>query len=90
MGVFLEQKVTSQDPSAGPAIKTPTTQRAWRVLQVHHKGGPVRDASSKGGVEGAYLGPRVPAGRAPAWRATQHARQGAARRTPESPSAASA
>ena len=90
MGVFLEQKVTSQDLSAGPAIKNPTTQRAWRVLQVHHKDGPVRDASSKGGVEGAYLAPRLPAARAPAWRATQHARQGAARSAPESPGVASA
>ena len=32
-------------------IKTPTTQRASRALQVHHRDGPVRDASSKGGVE---------------------------------------
>ena len=88
MGVFLEQKVTSQGPSAGPAIKTPTTQRAWCVLQVHHKDGPVRDASSKGGVEGAYLGPPLPAGRAPMGRATHHARQGAARSAPESPGVA--
>ena len=51
--------------ASGPAITAPTTQRAWRALQVHHKGGPVRDASSKEGVEGAYLGPRLPAGRAP-------------------------
>ena len=41
----------------GPAITPPTTQRAWRALQVHHKDSPVRDASSKGGVEGAYLDP---------------------------------
>ena len=87
---FLEQKVTSQGPSAGPAIKAPTTQRAWRVLQVHHKDGPVRDASSKGGVEGAYLGPPLPAGRAPMGHATHHARQGAARSAPESPGEASA
>ena len=90
MGVFLEQKVTSQDLSAGPAMKTPTTQRAWRFLQVHRMDGPVRDASSKGSVEGAYLGPRLPAGRAPDWRATHHARQGAARSAPESPGVASA
>ena len=89
-GCFLEQKVTSQGPSAGPAIKAPTTQRAWRVLQVHHKDGPVRDASSKGGVGGAYLAPRLPAARAPASRATHHARQGAARSAPESPGEASA
>ena len=50
----------------GPAITAPTTQRAWRALQVHHKGGPARDASSKGGVEGTYHAPRVPAARAPA------------------------
>ena len=50
----------------GPAITAPTTQRAWRALQVHHRDGPVRDTSSKGGVEGAYHGPRVPAARAPA------------------------
>ena len=49
----------------GPAITAPTTQRAWRALQVHHKDGPVRDASSKGGVEGGYHTPRVPAARAP-------------------------
>ena len=90
MGVFLEQKVTSQDPSAGPAIKTPTTQRAWRTLQVHHKDGPVRDANNKGGAEGAYLGPHLPAGHACAWRANHHARQGAARSAPESPGVASA
>ena len=89
-GCFLEQKVTSQGPSAGPAIKAPTTQRAWRVLQVHHKDGPVRDASSKGGVEGAYLGPPLPAGRAPMGRATHRAPQGAARSAPESPGEASA
>ena len=39
---------------------------------------------------GAYLGPRLPAARAPAWRATHHARQGAARSAPESPGVASA
>ena len=72
------------------AIKTPTTQRAWRVLQVHHKDGPVRDASSKGGVEGAYLGPPLPAGRAPMGRASHRAPQGAARSAPESPGEASA
>ena len=82
--------MTSQGPSAGPAIKAPTTQRAWRVLQVHHKDGPVRDASSKGGVEGAYLGPRLPAARAPMGRATHRAPQGAARSAPESPGEASA
>jgi hypothetical protein len=31
--------------------------------KVHHKDGPVRDASRKGGVEGAYLGSPPPAGR---------------------------
>ena len=82
--------MTSQGPSAGPAIKAPTTQRAWRVLQVHHKDGPVRDASSKGGVEGAYLGPPLPAGRAPMGRASHRAPQGAARSAPESPGEASA
>ena len=75
---------------ARPAITAPTTQRAWRALQVHHKDGPVRDASSKGGVEGAYLGPRLPAARAPAWARLTHARQGAARSAPESPGVASA
>jgi hypothetical protein len=74
----------------GPAITAATTQRAWRALQVHHKGGPVRDASSKGGVEGAYLGPRLSAARAPAWCTSHHARQEAARSAPESPGAASA
>ena len=71
-------------------MATPTTQRAWRVLQVHHKDGPVRDASSKGGVEGAYLGPPLPAGRAPMGRASHRAPQGAARSAPESPGEASA
>ena len=41
-------------------------------------------------MEGAYLGPRLPAARAPAWRATHHARQGAARIAPESPGSAPA
>ena len=71
-------------------MATPTTQRAWCVLQVHHKDAPVRDASSKGGVEGAYLGPPLPAGRAPMGRATHRAPQGAARSAPESPGEASA
>ena len=44
----------------------------------------------KGGVEGAYIGPRLRAARTPAWRATHHARQGAARSAPESPGVASA
>ena len=79
---------SSRHVAPGPAITAPTTQRAWRALQVHHKDGPVRDASSKGGVEGAYLGPRLPAGRAPMGRATHHARQGAARSAPESPGVA--
>ena len=88
--VFFGAKVTSQGPSAWPAIKTPTIQRAWCFLQVHHKDGPVRDASSKGGVEGAYLVTRLPAARAPDWRASHNARQGAARSAPESPGEASA
>ena len=68
---------SSRHVAPGPAMTTPTTQRAWRALQVHHKDGPVRDASSKGGVEGAYLGPRLPAARAPAWDVprTTHARE---------------
>ena len=73
-----------------PAITAPTTQRAWRALQVHHMDGPVRDASSKGGVEGAKLGPPLPAGRAPMGRASHRAPRGAARSAPESRDEASA
>ena len=63
---FRVDFASSRPVAPGPAMATPTTQRAWRALQVHHKDGPVRDASSKGGVEGAYHTPRVPAARAPA------------------------
>ena len=80
----------SRHVASGPAMATPTTQRAWRALQVYHKKGPVRDASSKGGVEGAYLGPRLPVGCAPTGRGTHHAREGAARSAPESPGVAPA
>ena len=37
--------------------------RPMTKKKVHHKDGPVRDASRKGGVEGAYLGSPPPAGR---------------------------
>ena len=63
---FRVDFASSRPVAPGPAITAPTTQRAWRALQVHHKGGPVRDASSKGGVEGTYHATRVPAARAPA------------------------
>ena len=63
---FRVDFASSRPVAPGPAITPPTTQRAWRTLQVHHKDDPVRDASSKGGVEGGYHGPRVPAARAPA------------------------
>ena len=65
-GTYGAKSALQVHVAPGPAITPPTTQRAWRALQVHHKGGPVRDASSKGGVEGAYHTPRVPAARAPA------------------------
>ena len=87
---FRVDFASSRPVAPGPAITAPTTQRAWRALQVHHKDGPVRDASSKGGVEGAYLGPPLPAGRAPMGRVTHRAPQGAARSAPESPGEASA
>ena len=87
---FRVDFASSRPVAPGPAITPPTTQRAWRALQVHHKGGPVRDASSKGGVEDAYLAPRLPAARAPMGRATHRAPQGAARSAPESPGEASA
>jgi len=86
---FRVHIASSRPVAPGPAITAPTTQRAWRALQVHHKDGPVRDASSKGGVEGAYHGPRVPAARAPAAGTSHAARQEAARSAPESPGVAS-
>ena len=63
---FRVDFASSRPVAPGPAITAPTTQRAWRALQVHHKDGPVRDASSKGGVEGAYLAPPLPVARGPA------------------------
>ena len=47
-GTYGAKSALQVHVAPGPAITPPTTQRACRTLQVHHKGGPVRDASSKG------------------------------------------
>ena len=47
---FRVDFASSRPVAPGPTMATSITQRASRALQVHHKEGPVRDESTKGGV----------------------------------------